>query len=125
MSPMMVSTSPVLGGVLFIAAGLYQWTLLKRACLRNCRSPLEFVTGRWREGARGALRMEAKHGLYCLGCCWVLMGLLVAVGEMSLVWIAALAALVAVEKIAPGGEWLARASGAAAAATGVALLFMA
>ena len=78
-------TSPLLGGLLFIAAGLYQFTPLKDACLVACRSPFDFVVNRWRDGALGALRMGAAHGLYCLGCCWILMALLFVVGAMNLV----------------------------------------
>ena len=112
LAPMaMKTTSPLLGGLLFIAAGLYQWTPLKSACLTSCRSPFDFVVNHWREGAPGALRMGAEHGLYCLGCCWILMALLFAVGAMNLVWVAVLTAVVLVEKLLPGGEWIARIGG--------------
>ena len=102
---------PWLGGAILIAAGLYQLTPLKYACLAHCRSPVGFVLGHWRDGAAGAVRMGIGHGLYCLGCCWVLMALLFAGGVMSLLWMAALAVLVLVEKVAPAGFWIARASG--------------
>ena len=84
LSPMLALTSPVWGGVLFILAGIYQLTPFKYACLRQCRSPFAFVLNHWRDGWSGALRMGAGHGLYCLGCCWVLMALLFAVGVMNL-----------------------------------------
>ena len=76
LSPTMVATSPVLGALLLIAAGVYQWTPLKQACLRHCRSPLSFIIARWRDGRRGALGMGMVHGTYCLGCCWAIMALL-------------------------------------------------
>ncbi|HUO82467.1 MAG TPA: DUF2182 domain-containing protein [Gammaproteobacteria bacterium] len=118
----MASTSTALGGALLIAAGLYQLTPLKHACLRRCRSPLEFVTTQWRSGYRGALRMGAVHGLYCLGCCWVLMSLLFYGGVMNPYWIIGLAALILLEKSAPAGHWLGYASGAGLIVWGTALL---
>ncbi len=119
LAPMtMKTTSPLLGGLLFIAAGLYQLTPLKSACLRSCRSPFDFVVNHWRDGAGGALRMGVSHGFYCLGCCWILMALLFAVGAMNLVWVAALTAVVLVEKLLPGGEWIARIGGVLLVACG-------
>jgi len=94
-----------------IAAGLYQMTPLKNVCLQHCRSPVHFLAGRWRKGATGAFRTGLHHGLYCLGCCWALMLLLFVGGVMNLLWIAALAALVLLEKIIPRGDLLGRASG--------------
>jgi len=85
LSPMMVSTSPVLGGILLLMAGIYQWTPLKHACLSKCRSPLGFVLNEWREGRWGAFLMGLKHGAYCTGCCWSLMALLFVAGVMNLV----------------------------------------
>ncbi len=122
LSPAMVSTSPVLGGVLLVAAGVFQWTRLKQACLTRCRSPLGFLMTEWRAGRRGALVMGLRHGLFCVGCCWVLMALLFVAGIMNLVWIAALAAFVLVEKLVPGGERVARAAGVLLVLAGVWLL---
>lgn len=122
LSPMMMSTSPVFGGLLLIVAGIYQFTPLKHACLRHCRSPFDFILNRWRDGPGGALAMGVEHGLYCLGCCWVAMALLFVFGVMNLLWIAALAILVLLEKAVPGGPWIARAGGAAMVAVGAALL---
>ncbi len=102
-----------LAGALMIAAGLYQLTPLKRACLAQCRSPLSFLTRLWRPGPAGAVRLGLAHGLYCLGCCWALMLLLFVGGVMNLAWIALLAGAVLVEKLAP--PWL-RASSVIAAA---------
>ena len=122
LSPMLALTSPLAGGVLFILAGIYQLTPLKNACLRQCRSPFAFVLNHWRDGRYGALRMGASHGIYCLGCCWVLMALLFAVGVMNLIGVAAIAALVFVEKLLRGGVWVGRVGGGAMAAFGAWLL---
>lgn len=113
LSPMMVSVSPRLGGALLIVAGIYQWTPLKYACLRNCRSPLAFLMEHWRPGMRGALRLGLRHGLSCVGCCWALMLLLFVGGVMNLLWIAAITAFVLMEKLAPAGARGGRLSGLA------------
>ena len=104
LSPTMATTSPLVGGALLIAAGVYQLTPLKDACLAHCRSPLGFLMTEWRDGTRGALVMGLCHGAYCLGCCWLLMGLLFVTGVMNLVWVAAIAAFVLLEKVAPRGR---------------------
>lgn len=122
LSPMMSSTSPVLGGLLLVAAGVFQFTPLKRSCLTHCRSPLGFLASEWRGGRWGTLVMGLKHGAYCVGCCWVLMGLLLVAGVMNLLWVAAIAAFVLVEKAAPGGQMLARVAGAALIVAGIAML---
>jgi len=90
----------VAGGVIF-AAAVYQLTPLKEVCLRHCRSPLMFILGHWRQGRAGALRMGAEHGGYCVGCCWMLMAALFALGVMSIGWMAFIAALIATEKLLP------------------------
>ncbi len=107
-----------LAGALLIAAGLYQVTPLKQACLDRCRSPLSFVMRLWRPGWRGAVRLGVIHGLYCLGCCWMLMALLFVGGVMNLAWVAALALIVLIEKVAPIGAWGSRALGVAVIAAG-------
>jgi predicted metal-binding membrane protein len=112
LSPAMASASPLLAGGLLIAAGVYQWLPLKGACLSHCRSALHFFGPEWREGALGALIMGARHGTYCVGCCWLLMTLLFVAGVMNLLWVITLAALVLVEKLVPGGVRLGRAAGA-------------
>jgi predicted metal-binding membrane protein len=122
LSPAMASTSPVLGGLLLVAAGVYQWLPLKSVCLHHCRSPLHFLGAHWREGTAGALAMGARHGLYCLGCCWALMGLLFVVGVMNLLWVAAIAGLVLVEKVAAAGPWVGRLAGVAMIGGGVWML---
>jgi predicted metal-binding membrane protein len=111
LSPMMVSTSPILGAVLLLTAGIFQWTPLKHACLAHCRSPLGFLMTEWREGARGTLIMGLRHGGYCVVCCWLLMALLFVAGVMNLFWVAIIAALVLVEKVIPAGHWVSRVAG--------------
>lgn len=122
-TPMMAGTSRRLGGVLLIAAGIYQWLPVKQACLASCRAPLAFVQrhGGFRPGAGAALRLGALHGFYCIGCCWVLMALLFAFGVMNLWWIAALMLLVLVEKLAPAANAVSRVLGAIAVAAGILL----
>jgi predicted metal-binding membrane protein len=100
-SPMMESTSKALGGGLLLGAGLFQFSRLKYTCLAHCRSPMGFLATEWRDGLGGAFRMGLKHGGYCLGCCWALMGLLFAFGVMNLLWVAGISILVLAEKIAP------------------------
>jgi predicted metal-binding membrane protein len=87
----MASGSAILAGLLLIAAGVYQWTRLKQACLVQCRSPYEILTRYWRQGAFGPMQAGARHGLFCLGCCWMMMALLFVGGLMNVLWIAALA----------------------------------
>ena len=111
MTSMMGSALPLWGGGLLIAAGLYQFTPLKLACLNKCRSPLAFLMSEWREGWLGAFVMGLRHGGYCVLCCWALMALLFVLGVMNLAWIALLAAFVLIEKLASSGPWLSRASG--------------
>jgi predicted metal-binding membrane protein len=122
LSPMLSTTSPTLDGSLFILAGLYQFTPLKLACLRGCRSPLAFVLNHWRDGRAGALWMGLEHGAYCLGCCWVLMAVLFVAGVMNLLWVAGLAVFVFAEKLLPNGVWIGRAGGGAMLGLGVYLL---
>jgi predicted metal-binding membrane protein len=104
-----------------VVAGLYQWTPLKHVCLRACRSPLGFLLGHWRAGRRGSVSLGAAHALYCLGCCWALMAVLVAAGAMGLPWVFLIAAVVAAEKLLPGGERTARAIGVALVLLGFAV----
>jgi predicted metal-binding membrane protein len=122
LSPTLAASSPVLGGTIVILVGLYQFTPLKQACLRNCRSPFAFVLNHWRDGWTGALRMGLEHGSYCLGCCGMLMALLFVVGVMNLLWVAVLAVFVFAEKLLPGGEWIGKVGGAVMLGFGVFLL---
>lgn len=113
LSMAMASTSSILGGLILLAAGLYQFTPLKRACLRYCESPLMFLSRHWRPGTRGAFHMGIRHGSYCVGCCWFLMALLFVSGVMNLLWIIAIALYVAGEKLLPFGPRLSHAAGGA------------
>ena len=113
LSASMMLEGGILAGGVLILAGLYQLTPLKHACLAHCQSPAEFLTGNHRPGRSGAFRMGAGHGMFCLGCCWSLMALLFVGGVMNLYWIAGLAILVATEKLAPSGAWIAQISGGA------------
>ncbi len=122
LSPLLVGTHVIFGGVLLLAAGAYQLTPIKHVCLRHCRSPLAFLSTHWRRGARGALLMGVEHGAYCVGCCWFLMGLLFFGGVMNLYWIVGLALFVLFEKIVPAGHWLGYATGVALSVWGAALL---
>jgi predicted metal-binding membrane protein len=106
LSPMMLTTSMALGALLLIGAGVWQFTPLKHACLRHCRSPAEFLTHHWRNGRAGAFHMGIRHGAYCLGCCWMMMLLLFYGGIMNIYWIAGLSTLVLVEKITPLRHWV-------------------
>jgi predicted metal-binding membrane protein len=110
-SSMGVSTSGILGGSLLLATGIFQWTPLKNTCLRHCRSPLGFILTEWRDGNSGAWKMGLRYGSYCVGCCWMLMGLLFVAGVMNLWWVAAIAAFVLIEKMSATGPWIARLTG--------------
>jgi predicted metal-binding membrane protein len=109
-----------IAGVL-IAAGIFQLSPLKSVCLRHCRSPLGFLLGHWHAGWRGGARMGFAHALYCLGCCWALMAVLVVAGAMGLPCVLLIACVVAAEKILPRGEWVAHTMGVALALLGVAV----
>jgi predicted metal-binding membrane protein len=122
LSPGMAAMSALLGGLLLLAAGLYQFMPVKHSCLRHCRSPLQFVTRHWRPGAAGAWRMGLAHDAYCVGCCWFLMLLLFVGGIMNLYWIAGLALFVLFEKLVPAGHWLSYAIGVALSAWGAWLI---
>jgi predicted metal-binding membrane protein len=117
----MASANLMLGAVILIAAGIYQWTPLKNACLAQCQTPFRFLIshGGFRSNVSGCLRLGLLHGSYCVGCCWILMALLFVVGVMNVLWIALLALLVLVEKVAPWGRWVARIVGVVCVGAGV------
>ena len=122
MSPETMTAGPVVAGGILLAAGLYQLTPLKQACLTRCRSPVAFLGAHWRPGPAGAFRMGLAHGAQCLGCCWFLMALLFVGGVMNPFWIGALALYVLAEKAGPRGHLLSRASGLLLAGAGIAML---
>lgn len=119
LSPSMSSASPYLGGGLLIAAGIYELTPYKHTCLAHCRAPAHFISQKWRSGFPGAFRMGLGLGAYCLGCCWILMGLLFVGGLMNLLWVAAIAAFILLEKTLPLAEVGARLVGAAMIVVGL------
>ena len=124
LTPMMAGASEVFGGIVMIAAGLYQWTPLKDACLRQCQAPWLFIQrhGGFRGNALGSLALGTRHGIYCVGCCWVLMALLFVGGVMNVLWIAAIAIFVLAEKVIPAGRVISRVADAGFFAWGVWLL---
>ena len=107
--------------VVLAAAGAYQFSTVKRVCLKNCQGPLGFLMGRWRSGYGATLRLGLAHAAYCVGCCWGIMVVLVAAGAMSLPWVLLIAAVVFAEKLLPRGEWTARGVGIALIALGAAV----
>jgi predicted metal-binding membrane protein len=111
LAPVELTATTWLGAALVGLAGVYQLTPLKNVCLRRCRAPAEFLSSHWRPHTAGAFRMGVDHGVYCVGCCWLLMGLLFVVGVMNLAWVAAIAAFVIVEKLLPYGPTTAKISG--------------
>jgi len=106
------ATLPYAVAATLLAAGVYQLSPAKHACLRQCEAPVDFLVRRWRTGYAASLRLAATHAAYCIGCCWALMLLLVVAGAMSLPWVLAIALLVFAEKVLPGGERTARIAGA-------------
>ena len=110
------------GGAVLLVAGLYQLSPLKAACVRECRSPAQFISRHWRSGWSGAVRLGVLHGAYCVGCCWMLMALLFVGGVMNLAWIGGIALLVLIEKVLPWGGWMGRATGILMIAWGIVTL---
>lgn len=112
-TPAVADLLPYALALVLLAAGAYQFSPLKRVCLRVCQSPLGFLMGHWRGGYLGTLKLALEHAAYCVGCCWGLMVVLVAAGAMALQWVLLIAALVFAEKVLPHGEWTARIVGGA------------
>ena len=119
MSAKMVTSSELLSGILLITVGVLQFSPLKKSCLKHCRSPISFLMTDWRKGIKGAWIMGFRHGWYCLGCCYALMLLLFVGGVMNLAWVAALTLAVAIEKMLPRGESIAKFLGGALILAGV------
>lgn len=124
LSPDMASTSPWLSGGILIAAGLFQFSHLKQACLKQCRSPVTYLMTEWRNGSGGALLMGLKHGAHCVGCCWIIMALLFVAGVMNLFWMAAITAFVLIEKLAPNGDYFGRVVGIGLIIWGLSLILI-
>lgn len=123
LSPMMKTTSKILGGLTLIGCGVFQWSSFKYACLKHCRTPLDFLMDEWREGKSGAYIMGFRHGLYCVACCWFLMLILFLTGVMNLLWVALIALFVVIEKLAPNGFIISRISGVIFIVLGIWLIF--
>lgn len=119
LSHMLELKGTLIGGIILVAAGVFQLSPLKATCLGNCRSPMGFLLTDWRSGRAGAFQMGFKHGQYCIGCCWALMMVLFVAGVMNLTAIAVLSGIVAIEKLAPRGEFLAKLGGVAVITWGV------
>jgi predicted metal-binding membrane protein len=120
---MMTINSKLFAGMIFLCAGLYQFSGLKNACLKHCRSPAYFLSENRRSGPYGAFMMGAHHGVYCLGCCWALMALLFVGGIMNLYWIVGLALYVLIEKTLPFGEIISKVAGVLLIFTGTYTIF--
>jgi predicted metal-binding membrane protein len=110
------------GGALLVLAGLYQLTAIKDACLKHCRTPLAFVMTSWRDGRAGAVRMGLRHGVYCVGCCWLIFLILIPLGVMNVAAMVAVAALVFAEKVLPGAKTVGLVAAAALLVYGVAVM---
>jgi len=121
----MANTNILVGAAVLIAAGIYQWTPIKDACLATCQTPFGFLMshGGFRSNVRGCVHLGLLHGTYCVGCCWVLMALLFVVGVMNVLWIALLAVLVLLERLTPWGRWVARIAGVVCIAVGAWMAF--
>jgi predicted metal-binding membrane protein len=115
----MAAAGPRLAAAILIIVGIYQLTPWKGRCLTHCRSPLGFLMSHWRDGKLGSFKMGLRHGVYCVGCCWALMGALFVVGVMNLFWVAMLTAFVLLEKVGPAGAMIARIAGAGMILLGV------
>jgi predicted metal-binding membrane protein len=123
LNPEMITTSKMLGGIILILAGAFQFTPLKHSCLRYCRSPISFIHQYWKDGKSGALRMGMQNGMYCLGCCWILMLLLFVSGIMNILWIAIISLFVLIEKVISSAKHFSLIAGIALIAYGV-LIFI-
>ncbi len=112
-------TNPALGVGLLVAAGIYQWTPLRDACMSHCRSPIGFFLSSWREGSWGAFTMGLRHGIYCVGCCWALMALSFVFGVMNVMWMALATGFLLVEKATSAGPWMTKPAGVLLAGWGI------
>jgi predicted metal-binding membrane protein len=122
----MAITSNVLGGFVFVVAGLYQWTRLNDVCLTQCQMPFAFLMrhGGFRGDALGCLKLGLRHGAYCVGCCWILMALLFVGGVMNVLWIVLLTILAFLERVTPTGRLIPRLAGIVLVAVGARLFSM-
>ena len=121
---MTLVSGATLAATLLIAAGIYQLTPLKEACLARCRSPLGFFLAHWRDGRMGAFTMGLRHGLFCVGCCWALMLLMFVGGAMSVATMAAVCVFVLAERLLPAGPWVSKLPGLAMIGWGAVVLVL-
>lgn len=124
LSPMMEPYTLLFSGAVLVLAGVYQWTPMKTACLERCRSPLGFLIQHWKNGVLGTFAAGMRYGLFCVGCCWALMFLMLALGMMNILWMAAIALFVLAEKVAPFGSVVRTAAGVVFSAWGCYWLFV-
>ena len=122
-SPTMSKSSPIVSGILLVVAGLFQFSPLKYACLKHCRSPMGFFIIHWQDGHRGALEMGLRSGIYCVGCCWAIMVLMFVAGVMNVFWMAILAIFILAEKLIPWGRRFSQLSGYFLIAWGIWVFF--
>lgn len=113
-----------LSALVWLAVGIYQWTPLKNSCLKHCESPATFFLSHWRDGLGGATLMGIHHGLYCVGCCWLLMFFMLLVGAMNLYWMALISAYVLMEMYVPQLRWVSKSVGVLACLTAIRLLVL-
>ena len=111
LNPDMIITNKILGSIILIAAGIFQFTPVKQTCLKFCKSPIEFIYSHWKDGKRGAIKMGIQNGTYCVGCCWILMVLLFVSGVMNILWVALIALFVLVEKVFAKSKWVSYVAG--------------
>lgn len=123
LNPDMIITNKVLGSLILIAAGVFQFTPLKQSCLNFCKSPLEFIYKHWKEGKAGAVKMGIRNGTYCVGCCWILMVLLFVSGVMNIVWVAIIALFVLIEKLF-SSKWVSYLAGGLLVLYGVSIIVL-
>lgn len=123
LSPVTLVSGPVLGGILLMVAGLFQWSPWKDACMEKCRNPFGFLLTHWKPGHLGAFKLGSRYGLYCVGCCWLLMMICFSLGVMNLVWMALLTIFMLVEKITSAGRPISRTAGVVLALWGGWMLF--
>ncbi len=120
----MIITHKILGAGILIVAGIFQFTSLKQRCLTHCQTPVSFIHSKWKEGKSGAFKMGIENGIYCLGCCWVLMTVLFVAGIMKLLWIALITLFVLLEKLVPKYKWISFIAGIGLIGYGILMLFV-
>ena len=120
LSPSLIIENDLVRGVTFMILGAYQWSPLKDSCLTHCQSPFTFFLSRWRDGWSGAFVMGAHHGLYCVGCCWLVMAGMVVVGAMSFPWMVGFTLFMLMEMYVPELRWSSRVAGAMLIVAGIA-----